>query len=53
MSRAPQEIAVSDPGTQEEGTFSSSHDNLTLYLTRYFPSSADTQAPIAHLIFVQ
>lgn len=50
----PPIIAVSDPGTQEEGTFQSSHDQLTFYLKRWIPTGVTTNpsiAPRAQLVF--
>ena len=50
----PPVLPVTDPGTTEEGTFQSSHDDLTLYLKRWLPTGTTTSAtpPRAQVVFV-
>lgn len=45
-------IAVTDPGTAEEGTFQSSKDNLTFYLKRWLPTQSASIPPRANVVFV-
>lgn len=53
MAASAPDVKVQDPGTRQDDTFQSSKDNLTLYLFRYLPSKAATEAPRAHVIFSQ
>lgn len=48
---SPPTLQIDNPGTRQDGTFKSTKDDSTLYYFRYLPTNAESEAPLAHIIF--